>query len=155
MSGYCRALLLRSMFGQTSNMDLSLPAQGWIALARSPVGAETAGWAMDEPPDTITDASGAVLSTNYSRARIGLGINSNSWQDSGLSGVVNSVDVVFNRATASWGTLKFWAMLDEEHGGRILVYGSLAQKYVVQSGDTVIVAPGAMRIGLDSYDMEW
>lgn len=144
------------MFGQTSNVDLSMPLQAYIALARSTVGAETPGWAIDEPPDTITDADGLVTSTNYVRARIALGYNSEAWQDSGMSGVVNSVEIVFNQASASWGTLKYWALLDEQMGGgRILVYGALAQKYVVQSGDTVIVSPGAMRIGLDSYDMEW
>ena len=154
MSAYCRALLLRTMFGQSSNVPLGLPAEAWLALARSTITAQSAGWSLDEPTEPV-DVDGVLTETMYARASIGMGPAKGAWDDSGLSGVVNGVEIRFPKAAAPWGTLKFWSLMDAAEGGRVLVYGALAQKYTVIKGDIVIVSPGALRVGLDSYDMEW
>lgn len=155
LSQYCRAMLLYTLFGQSSQIALSPPTTAWLALTRSRITSSDTGATLDEPGRTITGPDGEAVATNYSRASIPLGVTGRGWVESGISSVVNDMDIRFPTVGAPWGTLKYWALTDAEIGGMVLAYGALRSKVTTREGDTVTAASGSISISLDSYDMEW
>lgn len=154
LSRYCRAMLLHTMFGHSSNIYLTAPTEAFMALSRSSISQSDSGLMLDEPPAVIT-VDGVPASTSYSRAPVPMGEASGGWIESGISAVVNDIDIRFPLATAPWGTIKYWALMDRDASGNILAYGALRTKATVREGDYVVISPGALQISLDSYDMEW
>jgi len=161
LSPYCMGLLLMTMFGQTSNIMLHLPTRAYMALSQNVVDMSKQAPMIEEPPLSIVNpADGTTVETGYARAAIGLGdpqAEDQSWAESGISGIVNISEIRFPTATYSWGSLKFWALLDDDEykRGNVLAYGALSEATIIAAGDTIIVPPGSIRISLDSYDMEW
>jgi hypothetical protein len=61
------------------------------------------------------------------------------------NGVASLVDAeTFGPSTASWGTIASAGLFDASTGGNCLVTGALAASRLVESGDSLTVAPGAV-----------
>ena len=58
----------------------------------------------------------------------------------------NTVNVEYPKATASWGTVTHFAILDAVTAGNMLCYGTLTASKTVASGDTLRFNAGALDI---------
>ncbi|HRE87630.1 MAG TPA: hypothetical protein PK095_00700 [Myxococcota bacterium] len=60
--------------------------------------------------------------------------------------VENSGTLTFGPAGASWGTITHTAIFDDSTGGNMLLYGALATPKVVDTGDSLSFAAGALDV---------
>ncbi len=61
----------------------------------------------------------------------------------------NSADVTFPQATADWGTITHFAIMDASTGGNMLYYGALTASKTVTNGDTFKIATGDLTVTED------
>jgi len=93
-----------------------------------------------------TDAGGGTEVTGGSYARV----NANTLFGVAAAGsMANDGEITFPTASASWGTVVAFAILDAATAGNFLVWGDLTTSKVVGSGDTAKFAVGALVINLD------
>jgi len=111
---------------------------------------------------TLTDAStgsssGEVSGGSYARYGSGSGgtaypNNSTTWPAAGGSTVgtkSNGTSITFPTATANWGTITYFAILDASTSGNILFYGDLTTPKTISTGDTASFAVGSLVITED------
>lgn len=61
----------------------------------------------------------------------------------------NAADILFAVATATWGTITGWAVLDALTGGNFLYWGNLDTPNVIGIGDRLRFAAGDLQIDED------
>jgi hypothetical protein len=106
----------------------------YIALSKSTL-ADTA---------TGTTLPGEVTGGGYVRKKC------NTWDASSAAGgdTENTQVVTFATATASWGTVKTYAVCDKTTKGNVIVWGSLSASKTIGTGDTAKFATGAIDVTL-------
>ena len=92
-----------------------------------------------DPTDAGTGTE--VTGGSYARKAITFGAPSN-----GVS--VNSVAVEFDQATASWGTVTHFGILDASTSGNLLYHGALTASKVIDDGDVFKFAISAVSVTL-------
>jgi hypothetical protein len=60
--------------------------------------------------------------------------------------VQNNAAVVFPQATANWGTITSFAILDASTGGNMLYFGSLTTSKTINTGDQLQFATGGITV---------
>ena len=90
------------------------------------------------------EAAGGTEVTGGSYARTTVTISAASG-----GSTLNSADVTFPTASASWGTVTHVAIFDSAGSPVMLWYGPLAASKTVDSGDTFKVPSGSLTIALD------
>ena len=97
------------------------------------------GLYTSDPTDagTGTEVSGG----SYARKSITFGAPSN-----GVS--VNNAAVEFDQATADWGTIGYFALLDASTGGNMLYHGQLTASKVIENGDVFKFATSSLSVTL-------
>lgn len=60
----------------------------------------------------------------------------------------NSVDITFTQATASWGTVTHFGILDASSGGNLLYHGALTTAKTVDNGDIFKFTSGNLSVTL-------
>lgn len=97
------------------------------------------GLFLSDPTDagSGTECSGG----SYSRKAITFGAPSN-----GVS--VNSAAVEFDQATANWGTVTHFGILDASTSGNLLYHGALTASKVIDDGDVFKFAISAVSVTL-------
>ena len=91
-----------------------------------------------------SDAGGGTEVTGGSYARK----NHNLWGRSG-SIMYNSGSISFTQATASWGTVTHFAILDTSTGGNFFGWGTCTVSRIVSDNDTAEFASSTILISLD------
>lgn len=89
--------------------------------------------------DTVTGTiAGEVSGGAYARKKC------NTWDAASGGAIENSQVVTFAQATADWGTVKYFAIVDALTAGTgtVLAYGDLTAAKLVESGDTLKFATG-------------
>lgn len=82
-----------------------------------------------------TDATTEVTGGSY--ARVQVGPSDATWSDPAGTGISSNVGVIqFADATANWGTVTHFALMDAVSGGNELYSAALDATRVVNSGDT-------------------
>jgi hypothetical protein len=94
-----------------------------------------------------TDAGGGteVSGGAYTRQAIARGTG---WTSSG-NATENAADITFAEATASWGTVVAFALLDASAAGNFLYWGDLTASKVIDNGDTAKIPAGDLDITED------
>jgi hypothetical protein len=92
-----------------------------------------------DPTDAGTGTE--VTGGSYTRKAITFGAPSN-----GVS--VNSAAVEFDQATASWGTVTHFGILDASTSGNLLYHGALTASKVIDDGDVFKFASAAVSVTL-------
>lgn len=87
----------------------------------------------------LADAStgstaGEVSGGSY--ARVGLTNNATNWPAASAGAKSNGIAINFGTATANWGTVTHFAILDAATLGNILYHGDLTVSKVINSGDS-------------------
>lgn len=97
---------------------------------------------------TPSDSGGGTEVTGGSYARVAMSPAVGTW-DATVGGdghTQNTAAITFPTASASWGTVTSWAMLDASSGGNLIFWGALDENKTVGSGDTFEFAIGALDI---------
>lgn len=63
--------------------------------------------------------------------------------------VANNALVDFGTATADWGTATHFGIEDASAAGNMLIFGALPSSKIIQNGDPVSAAIGAMTVSLN------
>ena len=61
----------------------------------------------------------------------------------------NSAEIVFPTATASWGTVKAWAIFDAASSGSMLWYGDIAVPKELLAADVYLIEAGGLTLTMD------
>jgi len=130
-SNYAEGAILDHVFKTAA---FTQPTNLYIALCKSTI-------AEDDTGSTLpTEVSGG----SYARKVC------NTWDAcSGAGATENSQTVTFAQATADWGVVTDFAVLDHSSTGKLIAYGKLNTTKNVQSGDTAKFATGDIDITLD------
>ncbi len=86
-----------------------------------------------------------VTGGNYGRISIAKGTG---WTSSG-NATENAADITFTEATASWGTVVAFGLMDASSGGNMLYWGDLTASKVIDNGDTAKIPAGDLDITED------
>lgn len=128
---YLENELLDHVFG---GGDYSRPATLYIALSTTTISDDGTG---------MTEPSGG----SYARAAVTN--NATNWPAASGGAKANGTAITFAQASASWGTIIDFAIMDAVSGGNMLGYGTLTTSKTIDSGDTPSFAIGELDITLD------
>lgn len=114
----------------------SLPSSVWIALSTAVYSESATGSAMNE-----------VSGGSY--ARVEVTNDDTNWPAAVSGSKSNGTAVQFPTATASWGTVRSFYIVDAASAGNCLYGGDLTTSRSVISGDTVSFAAGSIVVTED------
>jgi len=141
-----------SDYAENKIVDHVLRATAFTAPASVHVGLLTAA-----PSDT---GGGTEVSGNdYARVEVTSGLT--AWNgthgtttgaSSGTDGTIeNAAAITFPTPTpAGWGTVTHWGVYDAATGGNLLFYAALTASKVINAGDAVSFAAGALSLQIDN-----
>jgi hypothetical protein len=132
-SDYLENALLDHVLG---GGDFTRPATVYVGLWTA---------ALDDTSDGST--AGEVSGGSY--ARVALTNNATNWPAAAAGAKSNGVAITFPQATADWGTVTYFAILDAATAGNILYWGALTASKTIQNGDTASFAVGDLDITED------
>jgi hypothetical protein len=95
-----------------------------------------------------SDSGGGTEVTGGSYARVACNPSDSNWAaTSGTNGVTSNVAAInFGTASASWGTITHFGILDASSGGNLLVWGALSASKTVGSGDAFQIPAGSLTV---------
>jgi len=93
-----------------------------------------------------TDAGGGTEVSGGSYARVAVTNNATNWPAASGGAKSNGTEITFPTATASWGTVVAFAILDAASGGNFLYWGDLTASKTISSGDTARFAVGELDV---------
>jgi hypothetical protein len=96
-----------------------------------------------------TDAGGGTEVTGGSYARKAVTNNATNWPAAAAGAKSNGTAITFVTATASWGTVVAFAILDAATNGNFLYWGDLTTPKTIGSGDTASFAVGDLDVTED------
>ena len=132
-SDYLEIALLDGVFGTGIGKSLAFSCPDkYIALCTVAVTDSMTG-------STITEPS----SPSYARVKW------QTWDKAASGATENTGAITFAQATASWGTILDFAIVDASTAGNLLAYGDLTVSKSVTSGDTPKFATGDLDITLE------
>lgn len=91
---------------------------------------------------TPADAGGGTEVTGGSYARVTVTNNATNWPAAASGAKSNGAAITFVTATADWGTVVAWGILDAVTAGNLLYWGALTVSKAIQNGDTGSFAVG-------------
>lgn len=97
--------------------------------------------------DPLDDASGFAEPTGNAYARVET--SASDWNTASGGFLDNANNIIFPKATGSWGTITHFALFDAATGGNMLAHGALSQPKAIDSSYTAIFDPGDLNINLD------
>lgn len=123
-SNYAEDLLVNALLRGTS---FTAPATPYVALFVSDPGEAGAG----------TEVSGGA----YTRKAATFAAPSNGVTET-------TADLVFNQATADWGTVGYFAIFDASTGGNMLFHGALVTPKTIEIDDQFNIPAGNLTVTL-------
>lgn len=127
LSNYTENKILDHITGDT---EFSIPTV-WIGLSTANPGETASGLAEPSAGD-------------YARVAV-----AGLWAVASSGSKSNDTEIPFPTATASWGTITYFALFDAETDGNMLWYGALTQAKSIVSGDTAKFAIGSLVLTAD------
>ena len=96
-----------------------------------------------------SDSGGGTEVTGGSYARVAITNNATNFPASSGGAKSNGTVITFAQATANWGTVVAWGLLDASSGGNLLYWADLTQSKAINSGDTARFPVGDLDITED------
>ena len=97
--------------------------------------------------DPTDDGSGLAEPSGNGYARVQT--SASDWNAASGESLNNVSDIIFPKATGSWGTISHFALFDTATGGNMLAHGTLSQSKAIDSSYTPIFDAGDLNISLD------
>lgn len=98
---------------------------------------------------TPDDTGGGTEVTGGSYARASVTNDATNWPAAAAGAKSNGQDITFAQATADWGTIVAFAIMDAVSGGNFLYWGAVSPSKAVNNGDTAKFATGDIDITED------
>jgi hypothetical protein len=127
---YLENKLLDHVWGNTA---YTAPATLYISLSTTTI--------ADDGTNQTEPSGGAY-------ARVAVTNNTTNWPNASGGAKANGAAITFPTATASWGTVIDFAIMDAATVGNMLGYGTLTTSKTIDSGDTASFAIGDLDITL-------
>ena len=99
--------------------------------------------------DPTDDGSGIAEPSGGSYARVAVTNNATNWPAASGGAKANGTAITFPQASASWGTVTHFVIMDAASDGNMYVHAALDASKTVDSGDTLSFAVGELDITLD------
>lgn len=99
--------------------------------------------------DPLDDGSGLNEPAGGAYARASVTNNLTEWPAAAGGSKSNASQISFPTATALWGTVTHFAILDAASGGNMLAHGALTNPKTIDPGDTASFDVGDINITLD------
>jgi len=96
-----------------------------------------------------TDAGGCTEVSGGSYARVAVTNNATNWPAAASGAKANGTEITFPTASANWGTVVAFAILDAATVGNFLYWGDLTTSKTVNNGDTAKFAVGDLDVTED------
>jgi hypothetical protein len=111
-----------------------------------------ATWYVGLLTASCSDSAGGTEVATGSYARVAVASGTGNWAAvSAGNGTTSNVNTVsFPTPSASWGTVTHFGLYDASTSGNLLICQSLTASKVINSGDTVSFAAGALTIQIDN-----
>lgn len=93
-----------------------------------------------------SDAGGGTEVTGGSYARVAI---ASAFGAASSGSSANTSQIAFTQASASWGTVVAFGILDASTAGNLLWWGDLTSSKAVASGDTAVFNTGQLTVTLD------
>jgi hypothetical protein len=132
-SDYLENALLDHVLG---GGDYTRPATVYVGL-----------WTAALDDASTGSTAGEVSGGSY--ARVAVTNNATNWPAAASGAKSNGTAITFPQASADWGTVTHFAILDAAAGGNILYWGALTNSKTIQNGDTAEFAVGDLDITED------
>ena len=132
-SNFLENEVLDHLFGKAT---YTAPATLYVGLWKAALSDSSSG-------STANEVSGG------SYVRKAVTNNNTNWPTASGGAKANGTAITFVTATASWGTVTYFAILDAASAGNILGWGQLTVAKTIGSGDTASFAVGDLDITLD------
>lgn len=129
-SDYLENALLNGVLG---GPQFTLPATVYIALSTAVYSDAATGSAM-------TEVTGGAY------ARVAVTNNATNWPGAASGAKSNGTVFTFPTATADWGTVQSFYLVDAASGGNILYGADLTTPRAIANGDTASFAVGSITI---------
>ena len=91
-----------------------------------------------------SDTGGGTEVTGGSYARATVTNNATNWPAASGGAKSNGTEITFTTATASWGTVVAFGILDADSSGNLLVWATLTTNKTIDLGDTAKFAVGEL-----------
>jgi len=99
--------------------------------------------------DPLDDGSGLNEPVGGAYARASVTNDLTEWPAAAAGSKSNANQITFPTATALWGTVTHFAIMDAASGGNMLAHGSLTTPKTIDPGDTASFAASDVTITLD------
>ena len=132
-----------SDFLELEILDHILGNAAYSAPATVYIGLWTAALSDTSTGSTANEVSGG------SYVRKSVTNNETNWPAASGGAKANGTAITFVTATASWGTVTHFAILDAASGGNILGWAQLTVSKTIGDGDTASFAVGDLDVTLD------
>ena len=96
-----------------------------------------------------SDTGGGTEVTGGAYARVAVTNNATNFPAAAAGAKANGTAITFPTATANWGTVVAFGILDASGGGNLLAWADLTASKAVNSGDTASFAVNDLDITLD------
>lgn len=96
-----------------------------------------------------TDAGGGTECTGGSYARKAVTNNDTNWPAASSGAKANGTTITFATATANWGTVVAFSIMDAASAGNLLYWATLTANKDVDNGDTAEFAVGELDVTED------
>ena len=116
--------------------DYARPATVYIGL-----------WTSALSDSSTGSSAGEVSGGAY--ARVSVTNNDTNWPAAASGAKANGTAITFTQATAGWGTVTDFAILDASTAGNILGWGTLTASKTIADGDTASFAIGDLDVTLN------
>lgn len=95
-----------------------------------------------------SDSGGGTEVTGGSYARVSVTANTTNFPAASGGAAANGTAITFPTATADWGTVVAFGILDASSGGNLLLWADLTANKTVSNGDTASFAVGDLDVTL-------
>lgn len=100
-------------------------------------------------PTDANNTANEVSTTSTGYARKAVTFSASTTNGSGVTSTSNSADVLFDVATASWGTITNVGLYDAATAGNLLWSGALSTQKLISSSDQFKLPTGNITVQLD------
>jgi len=130
---------------------LAYLAELWSA-GEEPVGAYYVALICTIPPTFAADGENLDEPDSEVYARAEIVNDSANWAIHDGT-VANVFEITFPPADEEWGRIGYWAICDEEEGGRVFFVGQLEEPVYILATGVVVLTPGA--VGIEMTGTQW
>lgn len=130
----------KCLYWQNMALDLGLGGTSWSPPSSIYIALSTAAFSSTSTGSSLTEVTGG------SYARVAVTNNSTNWPNASAGSKANGAVFTFPAATAGWGTILSFYIIDASSAGNALYGADLTTSRTINNGDTASFAISAITL---------